>query len=141
MDNIGDWLYIVFIIIAGISGILSSGKKKRRQEEILGQPEEAVSFPEKTNPEKNIWDMFKEAEHPLSSFGKEMKKEKSLKKKPAGKAFLEGEKTGSSPVVANQTFDSEIETQEQETAFSVNFRDADDLKKAVIYSEILNRKY
>ncbi|MDR1879949.1 MAG: hypothetical protein LBQ78_03365, partial [Tannerellaceae bacterium] len=37
MENLGDWLYIVILIIAGISGLLSAGKKKRRQEEIPGE--------------------------------------------------------------------------------------------------------
>ena len=25
MDNVGDWLYIVFLIIAAVSGLFSSG--------------------------------------------------------------------------------------------------------------------
>ena len=35
MDNLGDWLYIVFLIIAAVSGLLGSGKKKKRPSEVL----------------------------------------------------------------------------------------------------------
>lgn len=30
MDNVGDWLYIVFLIIAAVSGLFSSKDKRRR---------------------------------------------------------------------------------------------------------------
>ena len=29
MDSIGDWLYIVFLVIAGISSMLNAAKKKK----------------------------------------------------------------------------------------------------------------
>ena len=39
MDNVGDWLYIVFLIIAAVSGLFSSkDKKKKSRPDILGQP-------------------------------------------------------------------------------------------------------
>ena len=37
MDNAGDWLYIVFLIIAGISSLFGSKNKKKRPKQILGQ--------------------------------------------------------------------------------------------------------
>ena len=39
MDNAGDWLYIVFLIIAGISSLFGSKNKKKRPKQILGQPD------------------------------------------------------------------------------------------------------
>ena len=39
MDNAGDWLYIVFLIIAGISSLFGSKNKKKRPTQVLGQPE------------------------------------------------------------------------------------------------------
>ena len=30
MDNVGDWIYIVFLIVAAISGLFSSKNKKKR---------------------------------------------------------------------------------------------------------------
>ena len=39
MDNVGDWLYIVFLIIAAVSSLFSSkDKKKKSRPDILGQP-------------------------------------------------------------------------------------------------------
>lgn len=32
MDNVGDWLYIVFLIIAAVSGLFSSKDKKKEEE-------------------------------------------------------------------------------------------------------------
>ncbi len=48
MDNAGDWLYIVFLIIAGISSLFGSKNKKKRPKQILGQPDReiALSFPQ-----------------------------------------------------------------------------------------------
>ena len=31
MDNVGDWLYIVFLIIAAVSGLFSSRTKKEEE--------------------------------------------------------------------------------------------------------------
>ena len=31
MDNVGDWLYIVFLIIAAVSGLFSSKDKKKKK--------------------------------------------------------------------------------------------------------------
>ncbi len=38
MDNVGDWIYIVFLIVAAISGLFSSKNKKKRPTQVLGQP-------------------------------------------------------------------------------------------------------
>ena len=38
-ENIGDWLYILFLAIAGISSMFSSKKKKKQPKQILGQPD------------------------------------------------------------------------------------------------------
>ena len=34
MDNVGDWLYIVFLIIAAVSGLFSSKDKKKKSRQI-----------------------------------------------------------------------------------------------------------
>lgn len=140
MDNIGDWLYIVFIIIAGISGIFGSGKKKRRPTEILGQPEEVSTQPEESFPGKKFWEIFEKPGQPEPQPVRPLKKESHSKIKQTNKSFLEGEKTLMPPVSPQQSI-PETEIQEQEQTSLYNFQDADDLKKAVIYSEIINRKY
>ena len=43
MDNVGDWLYIVFLIIAAVSGLFSSkDKKKKSRPDILGDRKSVV---------------------------------------------------------------------------------------------------
>ena len=49
MDNLGDWLYIVFLIVAAVSGLFGSGKKKKRQTEVLGRPDSEIE-PETQKP-------------------------------------------------------------------------------------------
>lgn len=39
MDNLGDWIYIVFLIVAAVSGLFSSKNKKKHPTQVLGQPE------------------------------------------------------------------------------------------------------
>ena len=46
MDNVGDWLYIVFLIVAGVSGLFNAKNKKKQvkpvqqpSKEIPGQPD------------------------------------------------------------------------------------------------------
>jgi hypothetical protein len=113
MDNLDSWLYIVIMIIAGISGLLSSGKKKKRPEEILRQSEMNKT------PEDHEWETTS-----------------PLKMSVYTPLFKEGERT----IVHQQA--EEKPTQENQLAVSEeNFRDMDELKKAIIYSEILNRKY
>lgn len=133
MDNIGDWLYIVFIVIAGVSGLITSGKKKKHPSEVLGHPEGTPSTQKKSTQGKGIWDIFEEVE-PIKQ--KNQKQEKTATKKP----FLAGESTQRSASVPSQTF-SETRVTEVEHQLEITINNADDLKKAIIYSEILNRKY
>lgn len=128
MDNIGDWLYVVFIIIAAASSLLSSGRKKRRSKEILGQPGKEFHpyqppAPPAPRPEKKV-------SQPIA--------QPQTKKRPS--PFLQGERNTRSYMPPPPPVTS-LNEPEPEPAPEFDFRSADDLKKAVIYSEILNRKY
>lgn len=128
MDNIGDWLYVVFIIIAAASSFLSSGRKKRQSKEILGQPDKEFHpyqppVPPAPQPEKK-------AGEPLAR----------PQRKKQSSPFLQAERNIRSSMPPPPPVTSFNEP-EPEPAPEFDFRSADDLKKAVIYSEILNRKY
>ncbi|MDR1557561.1 MAG: hypothetical protein LBS88_11135 [Tannerellaceae bacterium] len=129
MDNLGDWLYIVLIVIAGISSLLSSIKKKKQPEEILRQPDPGEY--------QDYWD-WETAPQPQPA---EAKKKEEAPGKPAYiPLFKEGER---SMTLVADAFD-QAEEPSQENAFCLSgesFQDIDEWKKAVIYSEILNRKY
>jgi hypothetical protein len=130
MDNLSDWLYIILLAIAGISGILSSGKKKKQSEEVQRQHDVDNSMPEA------IWEVMPEATqmpHPVRFPNKIPHTQ--LK---SGSSFKEGERS-----IASTHSEQTVEKTFPENfgALGEDFRDIDELKKAIIYSEILNRKY
>ncbi|MDR1645022.1 MAG: hypothetical protein LBS05_04260 [Tannerellaceae bacterium] len=131
MDNLGDWLYIVLLVIAGISGLLSSGKKKKQPEEVWQQPEPET--PEYSEWDSSPWDP---APQPAPPAPLPRRAEQPIKTKQAYVSlFQEGERN-----VANRQ--TENPPQEIPPLISAeNLRDADELKKAILYSEIFNRKY
>lgn len=64
MDNAGDWLYIVFLIIAGISSLFGSKNKKKRPKQILGQPDREIVTNEDNVPDKGFWEILEEMQNP-----------------------------------------------------------------------------
>ena len=112
MDNAGDWLYIVFLIIAGISSLFGSKNKKKRPKQILGQPDREIVTNEDNVPDKGFWEILEEMQNP-----------KPVKQSPAGNRL----------VVPS--------TEEEIPLTDIEFDNAAELRKAVIYTEILNRKY
>jgi hypothetical protein len=133
MDNLGDWLYIVLLVVAGISGLLSSVKKKRQTEEVERQPD-VEDIPE-------FWDW----ETPPIPLPAETQETLPPLKKTAlyVPLFKEGERSIATPE-ADFFSDRQTEESAREDRFTLSgddFRDINDLKKAIVYSEILNRKY
>ncbi|MDR2388267.1 MAG: hypothetical protein LBD89_00570 [Tannerellaceae bacterium] len=129
MDNLGDWLYIILLVVAGIGGVLNSGKKKKREEsrEILREPDYEMD-PEYSNSEEIF--------PPKSA---KAKKERKIPKTTQTyiPLFGEGERTVTTPDLSSESSpDNENQGISGET-----FHDKEELKKAIIYSEILHRKY
>lgn len=151
MDNIGDWIYIVFLIIAAASGLFGSKGKKKSPSQVLGQPDYEPIEGEKHSSDKGFWEILEEAtnEHPerRTRSQKNVRPQKTVKQMPRPphpSPFLNGEQsvqrtkvgsTAMSPVM--------IEPAEEEPSIlqDIDFSNTEDLRKAVIYSEILNRKY
>ena len=145
MDNLGDWLYIVFLIVAAVSGLFGSGKKKKRQTEVLGRPDSEIE-PETQKPaQKSFWEMLEEMQ--------EGKPKPAQVPKPATRPAIkekEKQRLAPSPFLNNESkFTKTIPTaqvtmQEEEEHSAIpnlSFSDPDEIKKAIIYSEIFNRKY
>jgi len=129
MDSIGDWLYVVLLIIAGISSIIGSIGKKRREE---AQKQEAPPdiFPD-IFPE-----MFPEqaVEIPVAKPVTQPRR-----KHAPQNIFQEG-------VSSLKTANTEaiMPDVEEETAFfTLNDipADTDEWRKAFVYNEIFTRKY
>ena len=130
MDNAGDWLYIVFLAIAGISSLFSSKNKKKRPKQILGQPDKEIVTSEKEVPAKGFWEILEE-----------MQKPEPIKQPAAApKPFLAGEKMADRQSSARNRL-ATPPAEEESPLTEIEFDNAAELRKAVIYTEILNRKY
>lgn len=145
MDNLGDWIYIVFLIVAAVSGLFSSKNKKKRPTQVLGQPEYDTTQEEHTPSSKGFWEILEEAtnDRPKQQTIATAIPEKKKNKKETRKSnpFLSAEqeihqsKVSSSPIM---NFPTE---EEHSLLEDIEFNNIEELRKAVIYSEILNRKY
>ncbi|GHT33291.1 hypothetical protein AGMMS49574_18660 [Bacteroidia bacterium] len=123
MDNLGDWLYIILLVVFGLSGLLSSLKKK-----VPAEVEQTQSYDE--------YELEEELPHKV-----EMPK-KVPHKKPD--YFSNAAAEGRRNVKTIETDFHHTAVTEEESPFHLSadtFHDMDELKKAIIYSEILNRKY
>ncbi|MDD2952548.1 MAG: hypothetical protein PHC95_05210 [Parabacteroides sp.] len=154
MDNAGDWLYIVFLIIAAVSGLFSSKdkKKKNSRPDILGQPDREIVPNDQPTEGKGFWeileDMQQEARSPKPA-PRQTRVEPKVEKPrvvtsspaPAPSPFLSAEKKipnriASQPSVRISAIEEEPGLMPEDT-----FRNVEELKKAIICAEILNRKY
>ena len=141
MDNVGDWIYIVFLIVAAISGLFSSKIKKKRPTQVLGQPGHDSYPEENTSSGKGFWEILEEATTPQKPEAPTAPIHKKKKKTPASKPFLSTEQEiQKSKVSSSQPMNFPAE-EEHSMLEDIEFNNAEELRKAVIYSEILNRKY
>ena len=141
MDNVGDWIYIVFLIVAAISGLFSSKNKKKRPTQVLGQPGHDTYPEENTSSGKGFWEILEEATTPQKPEAPTAPIHKKKKKTHASKPFLSTEQEiQKSKVSSSQPMNFPIE-EEHSMLEDIEFNNAEELRKAVIYSEILNRKY
>ena len=150
MDNVGDWLYIVFLIIAAVSGLFSSkDKKKKSRPDILGQPDREIVPNDQPTEGKGFWeileDMQKETQKPKPAPRQKQVKPKVEKPQvvtssPASSPFLSAEKNipnhiATQPSVRMSAIEEEPGLMPEDT-----FRDIEELKKAIICAEILKEK-
>lgn len=146
MDNLGDWIYIVFLVIAAVSGLFSSKGKKKRPTQVLGQPEHDM-FPEEQTPSgKGFWEILEEAAAaPQQKMPVKEKSSRPLKDRKAEKRtpspFLTAEQEIQKSKVSSSTSMTFPTEEETSVLQDIEFNNAEELRKAVIYSEILNRKY
>lgn len=148
MDNAGDWLYIVFLIVAGLSSLLGS-KKKKKQTEVLGQPGKDIVVETEQQPQKGFWEILqemqeeqKEPSRPIEKTNPAVtrKNKQKQQKKVVPSPFLTAESAFNKPVEANNFANMPL-PEEENTLTNIEFDNAAELRKAVIYAEILNRKY
>ena len=121
MENIGDWIYVVILIIAGISSIFNALKKKNK--EAAEQPQHHEVFTESENND----------DYPFQTpYYSEIKP-----KKPTEKVY---EKLHSMTQTETENIQLEIENSPTITLEDLP-SDTDDWRKAFVYKEIFERKY
>lgn len=169
MDNLGDWLYIVLLVIAGASSLFSSGKKKKRSSKPSVPPQGDFIPEEETPSSGNFWELFDEqpaqparrtappapASSPMpvpsrSSRAKNTSQPADRQKKKkktaplsssASSPFLKGENHFSNRVPEQSPLRIERVEEEPGVMPENTFSDVSELRRAIICAEILNRKY
>ena len=150
MDNFGEVIYIIIIIAFIAKGLLTAVKKALTQspEEHLPpfNPQQKPQTISPANRQPKSMQENQPAEKSLleTIFGPEMQETVTLK--PAKKKKNKQKEKNIQPTYAKQKEDKQLadatETNSEDSLQNVvPFQDVDDLKRAVIYSEILNRKY
>ena len=140
METIGDWIYIVVILIAGAASVLNSSRKKARQvAEQNQQPREVIIDP---NDEDDFW----------GELTSQPEKKPVIKVQPRVQAkptyssiknyhspFLDINQEGESALQASEMIPTEIEDRA-----AIRIDDLpdgpDEWRKAFIYNEIFSRK-
>ncbi|MDD4489470.1 MAG: hypothetical protein PHD30_03065 [Paludibacter sp.] len=136
MDSFGDYIYLIIILIAGISSILGKRKKMRKTEtehtEIPELPDLDDVIPEFTDykkPENPIYHEVKiketKIEIPTYDTVEDVSMMKAKRQVKLVKSF------------------KELQPEEPESSIlsEIELDNMDEVKKAVIYSTIFNRKY
>lgn len=150
MDNFGEVIYIIILIAFIAKGLLIAVKKALTQspEEHLPpfNPQQKPQTISPANRQPKSMQENQPAEKSLleTIFGPEMQETVTLK--PAKKKKNKQKEKNIQPTYTKQKEDNQLadatETNSEDSLQNVaSFQDIDDLKRAVIYSEILNRKY
>ncbi|RHJ78529.1 hypothetical protein [Parabacteroides sp. AM08-6] len=119
-ENIGDWLQILFLAVMGIGSLLSVKKKKKRPRKIPNQPD---------------WDIIVEETEPVIT--PPVPSVPPVKTRTPIQVTERKQYKPPMPAKAETTSFAE----EENGAAAIELKNAADLRKAVIYAEILNRKY
>ena len=162
MENIDDWLYIVFLAIAGISSLFSSVKRKRVQQPIpdqedtdleppFGEPMEEMPSQRTFRMPDEVFQTRPAGSDPAARYGQPV---------GSGQATLSGQPAGADPAALMGKRRSRLKTAQgkmpdtptpaaqapttppAEAAPERSWLDnPSDLRRAILCAEILNRKY
>ena len=134
MDSIGDWLYIVFLVIAGISSMFNAAKKKKEEQ---NAPQEAP-IPQPRREQRQARRAKRSARSiPAQQQIPVYTAEQIHTATPTTHPFLTAEQEIPAHLTAEATTPV-IEASEMNNLPS--FSDQDELRKAILYAEILQRK-
>ena len=137
MDNAGDWLYLVLIAIAGISSLFS-GKKKTQTQNQPQQKKQEVGFPKSDD---DFWGTVEEVESTAY--------EPSVLAKPKPKSKKQAPLLTAESLIPKSILDRADDFHDDNysvddeglSAESFHLEDLEEVRKGIVYAEILNRKY
>ncbi len=145
MDNPGDWLYIVLMAVAVVTSLISAGKKKRQEAEQQNRPQPDYDTDEEASEEKGFWDVLQDMQKQEEARQQEVRRQQQAR---AAQATTQRKKQTSSPFLSGETISRSAQAQSSFQEIDPEpilkeeaFKDPEELRKAVIYAEILNRKY
>lgn len=147
MENLGDLIYIVALAVIGLSSLFSAGKKKKVEEEMKKRKAPPVIVTPQTASDRDFWDIILDPERKKTPVTEKPKiQKKSSKPFSAESAQTYSFLTGESEIekaIRKQTSMIDAPEEEDRKPFvtTEDFNTPESLRKAVIYSEILNRKY
>ena len=123
MDEFGDWIYILVMVVIGISSLFSSkNKKKTQQQTQMPSPEPLdLPFPDLSVPKK-----------------------KERKQPPPVPGHINRQPFNTQSTISKtipQIEKNLLQEEESTLAGELELTDPDTFRKAIIYSEVLNRKY
>ena len=137
--DLGEWIYIVFLSVAIVNGLFSSAKKKKEKNrpEILGQPNKDIVVDKRRTSKK------RSSEELVSSIPQHKTVKAEIPKNPLATSTTSPHLNEESHLFNQRIY------QPQKTTITNNdplltentFNDINELKRAIICSEILNRKY
>jgi hypothetical protein len=140
MEEFGDWIYLIVIIIVGITSLISSTRKKARQLAEQNQPREIITD---QSGEGDLWrELTQQAEKKPEV--KIQPKRQAQPLKPPTKdyhtPFLNIYQEGQSSIEATE-IQSAVDDEEYATLTVDDLPDnTDEWRKAFIYNEIFSRK-
>ncbi|MDX9748272.1 MAG: hypothetical protein RBT57_07195 [Paludibacter sp.] len=146
MDDLGDYIYLIAIVIAGLSSLL---KKRRKPEEQSGRDENHMPDLDDVLTEDDDDFLPRMDTAPVTTPARNTEVYKPLERKidqtplsyetVADYMKLRAKKSVK-PSRSNPVYD-EVNTTVDLTDLEIELESADDAKRAFVYSEIFNRKY
>ena len=160
MENIGDWLYVVILIIAGISSIISSARKKAKQvstkTQHTGQTQQSRQTQQVPPREIVKGDIFDDdfwgdktnqqlpKKKPVPSIQPQPKTRQSYKGLPKqGEYNFNSVNEGQSSITKNQANTTFADNEEEYASITLEDlpSETEEWRKVFIHNEIFNRKY
>ena len=140
MDNVGDWIYIVFLIVAAISSLFGSKKKAPETDLGAARTRKCHNPKENTSSGKGFWEILEKGK--IQNRKQQLPDPNKKKKNTCLKTIFyhQQPKNQKSKAIHPNPMNFPIE-EEHSMLEDIEFNNAEELRKAVIYSEILNRKY